>query len=251
MVHDAVDDRCGEFVVREDRAPFTELDVRGEYDAPSFVAARDDLVEQARPVDVEGYVAELVQYDQVGTSAPFSSTARFNTPHEQCRSRAHASTLFDLSTTSATAHHTAASVKRLPSSAIWVRSSVHERAHAIHSYRLTRTSRCTACWPTGMCTNRRRHEERTRPMPPHSRQYRTVPSTGSQPISHTPAHEPAVTCLCETGFKRSLSKPSKTRPSNTLDSIPSRAVSFTFFNHTPNQTARPLRTKMRRAGFAN
>ena len=66
MVHDAVDDRCGEFVVREDRAPFTELDVRGEYDAPSFVAARDDLVEQARPVDVEGYVAELVQYDQVG-----------------------------------------------------------------------------------------------------------------------------------------------------------------------------------------
>lgn len=41
-------------------------------------------------------------------------------------------------------------------------------------------------------------------MPPHSRQYRTVPSTGSQPISHTPAHEPAVTCLCETGFKRSL-----------------------------------------------
>ena len=51
MVHDAVDDRCGEFVVREDRAPFTELDVRGEYDAPSFVAARDDLVEQARPVD--------------------------------------------------------------------------------------------------------------------------------------------------------------------------------------------------------
>ena len=24
-----------------------------------------------------------------------------------------------------------------------------------------------------------------------------------------------------------------------------------FFNHTPNQTARPLRTKMRRAGFAN
>lgn len=68
VVHDAVDDRCGEFVVREDRAPFTELDVRGEYDAPSFVAARDDLVEQARPVDVEGYVAELVQYDQVGTA---------------------------------------------------------------------------------------------------------------------------------------------------------------------------------------
>lgn len=54
------------FVVREDRAPFTGLDVRGGDDAPSFVAARDDPVEQARPVDVEGYVAGLVQYDQVG-----------------------------------------------------------------------------------------------------------------------------------------------------------------------------------------
>ena len=39
---------------------FTELDVRGEYDAPSFVAARDDLVEQARPVDVE--VRDWLQY---------------------------------------------------------------------------------------------------------------------------------------------------------------------------------------------
>ena len=66
-------DQGGEFVVREDHAPFTELDVRGGDDAPSFVAARDDLVEQARPVDVEGYVAELVQYDQVGTAGASST----------------------------------------------------------------------------------------------------------------------------------------------------------------------------------
>ena len=73
VVHDAVAGRGGEFVVREDRAPFAGLDVRGGDDAPSFVAARDDLVEQARPVDVEGYVAELVQYDQVGTAGASST----------------------------------------------------------------------------------------------------------------------------------------------------------------------------------
>ena len=49
VVHDAVDDRCGEFVVREDRAPFTELDVRGEYDAPSSRC----LNESATPVRLE------------------------------------------------------------------------------------------------------------------------------------------------------------------------------------------------------
>ena len=77
VVHDAVDDRCGEFVVREDRAPFTELDVRGEYDAPSFVAARDDLVEQARPVDVEGYIhngAEHTVFASLGDFADFTVT---------------------------------------------------------------------------------------------------------------------------------------------------------------------------------
>ena len=40
MVHDPVDDRCGQLVVGEDRAPFRELDVRGEDDAPSLVALR-------------------------------------------------------------------------------------------------------------------------------------------------------------------------------------------------------------------
>ncbi len=44
VVHDAVDDRGGEFVVREDRTPFAGLDVRGEDDAPSLVAARNDLI---------------------------------------------------------------------------------------------------------------------------------------------------------------------------------------------------------------
>lgn len=67
MVDDAVDDRGGEFVVGEDRPPFAELDVRGEDDAATFVAAGDDLVEETGPVDVEGHVAELVEDDQVGT----------------------------------------------------------------------------------------------------------------------------------------------------------------------------------------
>ena len=54
VVDDAVDDRGGEFVVGEDRPPFAELDVRGEDDAATFVAAGDDLVEETGPVDVEG-----------------------------------------------------------------------------------------------------------------------------------------------------------------------------------------------------
>lgn len=66
VVHDPVDDRGSELVVREDRAPFAGLDVRGGHDAPPLVTARDDLVEQPRPVDVERHVAELVQDDQVG-----------------------------------------------------------------------------------------------------------------------------------------------------------------------------------------
>ena len=66
VVDDAVDDRGGEFVVGEDRAPFAELDVRGEDDAASLVRAGDDLVEQAGAVDVEGHVAEFVEDEQVG-----------------------------------------------------------------------------------------------------------------------------------------------------------------------------------------
>ena len=49
VVHDAVDDRGGEFVVREDRAPCAGLDVRGGDDAPSFVAARDDPARAGAP----------------------------------------------------------------------------------------------------------------------------------------------------------------------------------------------------------
>ena len=75
---------------------------------------------------------------------------------------------------------------------------------------------------------RRRHEERTRPAAPHSLQHRSVSSVGSQPISHTPAHEPDVTWRCETGFNPSLSRPSSTRPSNALDLEPSCAVFFAF-----------------------
>ena len=75
---------------------------------------------------------------------------------------------------------------------------------------------------------RHRHEERTRPAAPHSLQHRSVSSVGSQPISHTPAHEPDVTWRCETGFNPSLSRPSSTRPSNALDLEPSCAVFFAF-----------------------
>ena len=53
VVDDAVDDRGGEFVVGEDRPPFAGLDVRGEDDAATFIAAGDDLVEETGPVDVE------------------------------------------------------------------------------------------------------------------------------------------------------------------------------------------------------
>ena len=163
---------------------------------------------------------------------PLSSTARSGVPHEHARSFAHADTLFDLSMISAHAHHTAWPAGRLPSPAMRVRSSVHDRAHAAHSYRLTRTVGCTAFWPTGTCVKWRRHEERTRPMAPHSRQYRAVSSAISQPISHTPAREPDVAWRCETGFNPSLSRPSGTRPSNALDSLPSRAVLFAFsFTH--------------------
>ena len=49
VMHDPVDDRGRELVVREYRAPFAGLDVRGGHDAPSLVAARDDLVEQTAP----------------------------------------------------------------------------------------------------------------------------------------------------------------------------------------------------------
>lgn len=61
VVDDAVHDRGGELVVREDRAPPAELHVRGEHDAPPLVRVGYDLVEQARAVDVEGDVAELLE----------------------------------------------------------------------------------------------------------------------------------------------------------------------------------------------
>lgn len=66
-------------------------------------------------------------------SKPFSNTAASSASHGQDRSRAHARMLFDFSTTSAAAHHTAASVRRLPSGAMRVRSSFRERAHGRHS----------------------------------------------------------------------------------------------------------------------
>lgn len=61
VAHHAVDDGRRELVVGEDRAPSAELDVGGEYHAPPLVAVRYDLVQEPRPVHVEGHVAELVQ----------------------------------------------------------------------------------------------------------------------------------------------------------------------------------------------
>ena len=43
VVHDAVDDRGGHVAVAERLAPPSELQVRGEHHAPSFVGIRDDL----------------------------------------------------------------------------------------------------------------------------------------------------------------------------------------------------------------
>ncbi len=64
VVHDPVDDRGRQLVVGEHRAPPRELDVRGEYHAPPLVALGYNLVEQPRPVHVEGHVAELVEDEQ-------------------------------------------------------------------------------------------------------------------------------------------------------------------------------------------
>lgn len=68
MVDDAVDNRGGEFVAGEDSAPFAEFEVGGEDDAAAFVGTGDDLVEQARAVDVEGNVAEFIEDNQVGAA---------------------------------------------------------------------------------------------------------------------------------------------------------------------------------------
>lgn len=56
----------------------------------------------------------------------------------------------------------------------------------------------------------------------------TTPSSISQPISHTPAREPEATCRWETGTSPNPSRPSRTRPSNALDSDTDRAVFFIF-----------------------
>lgn len=67
VVHDAVDDRGGHVAVAERLAPPSELQVRGEHHAPSFVGIRDDL-EQGLPVDVDGQVAQLVDDQQPGAA---------------------------------------------------------------------------------------------------------------------------------------------------------------------------------------
>ena len=64
VVHDALDDGCGELVVSEERALSRELDVCREDDASPLVAFRYDLEEQPCSIDVERDVSELVEYEQ-------------------------------------------------------------------------------------------------------------------------------------------------------------------------------------------
>ena len=66
MVHQPVYDGRGQLVVPEHRAPLAELDVGRHDHAPLLVAVAHDLEQQARPLDVERHVAELVQDEQVG-----------------------------------------------------------------------------------------------------------------------------------------------------------------------------------------
>lgn len=69
-MHDAVDDGHRELVVHEEGVPPAELDVGGEYHAPSLVALGYHLVQQPRAVDVEGHVAELPYHVRPTTVAP-------------------------------------------------------------------------------------------------------------------------------------------------------------------------------------
>ena len=108
------------------------------------------------------------------------------------------------------------------------RSSVHVLSHVVHSRRRTRTSRCTAFWPTGVCASLRVHEERTRDGPPHWAQHRAAGPSGSQRICHTPPRVPMARCRCTRGRNPNPSRPSNTHPSNVLNSTSSRTVSFTF-----------------------
>ena len=61
---DAIDERGGAGGVGEDGRPFAEGKIRGEHDAPLFVAARDDLEEQVGISIVEGEVSNLVDHEE-------------------------------------------------------------------------------------------------------------------------------------------------------------------------------------------
>ena len=86
------------------------------------------LVHAQHPCPVEpAFVADQVP------QPPLDRTASLTMSHEQAGSLAHARTLFDLSTTSATARHAAASVIASASGTARARSSVHRRPHRRHS----------------------------------------------------------------------------------------------------------------------
>ncbi len=64
-MHDPVDGRGGEVRVPEHGAPLPQLHVRRDDHAPGLVRRRHDLVEQPRALDVDRYVAILVDDQQV------------------------------------------------------------------------------------------------------------------------------------------------------------------------------------------
>lgn len=64
MVDEPVDHRGGDGGVAEHFAPAAERLVRGDDDAGSFVAGRDELEEQVGGFAVEGDVADLVDDEQ-------------------------------------------------------------------------------------------------------------------------------------------------------------------------------------------
>ena len=121
--------------------------------------------------------------------------------------------------------------------------------------------------PANNPTNHRRHARRrnpkkisdenrnadltkyTRPGTPHRAQWRAVSSSGSQPISHTPARDPVFSCRCDTGIRPSLSRPSSARASNALDSMASRAVFFISSFIQRMKPHGPYTPKIGRAGL--
>jgi hypothetical protein len=60
VVGQPIDHRRGHLVVGEDRTPFRKLLIRGDDEAPPFVAVGDDPEQEMRTVFINRYVAPFV-----------------------------------------------------------------------------------------------------------------------------------------------------------------------------------------------